>query len=600
MTPMRCIAIGVLASCLYLVPGDGMSDDTDWRTLAEASDYLRTARHADTLAYARRLVDASGLVELKVFGTSPEGRKLVVLIASSDGAFTPAAARATGKEIVLVQAGIHPGEIEGKDAGLALLRDIAVTGEHRALLDHAILLFIPIFNVDGHERFHPYTRINQAGPEKSGWRATAQNYNLNRDYIKADSPEMQAWLGLFNAWLPDLFIDTHNTNGADYQYDITYGLEAYANAHPALVEWQRRAFEENIFPALEARGHKLSPYIVLRDGTDPTRGFEVFQSEPRYSTGYTAIQNRAGLLVEMHMLKDYRTRVVGTYNILLEALRYLNANPGTLRRAVEAADAAAAARHRDGTGYPLALTIGEGSRPFEFLGYEFTQVDSEVSGATWIRYHPDRPKSFTVPIFDEVTVAHEAPTPAAYIVPAALTDVIARLDLHGIEYRRTAAAVDLEVGTRVFKSVEWAARPFENRHMVTEFDARPIRRNMNFPAGSVVVPLGQRRANVIMHLLEPHAPDSLLRWGLFDHVFERKEYAEPRVIERMAREMMAEDPGLKDAFERALADDPEFAADPRARLDWFYRRTPYFDERLNIYPVGRLERMPDEASLEGG
>jgi murein tripeptide amidase MpaA len=357
--------------------------DTGWATLAEASGYTRTARHADTLAYARRLAEASEHVDFQVFGRSPEGRELVLLVASEDRAFTPDAARATGKEIVLVQAGIHPGEIEGKDAGLALLRDIAVTGELRALLEHAIVLFIPIFNVDGHERFGPYTRINQLGPDESGWRSTAQNYNLNRDYLKADSPEMRAWLALFNAWLPDLFIDTHNTNGADYQYDITYALELYANAHPALVEWQRAAFLDTVFPALEARGHRIAPYVVLRDSTDLKRGFEVFHSEPRYSTGYTAIRNRPGLLVEMHMLKDYRTRVTGTYNILVETLRHLNARPGELRRAVETADRDTAARHRDGGSYALALKLGEASRPFEFLGYEYARVDSEVSGGVW-------------------------------------------------------------------------------------------------------------------------------------------------------------------------------------------------------------------------
>ncbi|MCA1798856.1 MAG: peptidase M14 [Xanthomonadaceae bacterium] len=548
----RCGAAIALAAFLSFAPGDSMSDETGWQTLAESTDYARTARYAETMEWARRLADASDQIDYQVFGQSPEGRDLVVLVASSDRAFTPAAARATGKEIVLVQA------------------------------------FIPIFSVDGHERFHPYTRINQNGPEKSGWRATAQNYNLNRDYIKADSPEMRAWLALFNAWLPDLFIDTHNTNGADYQYDFTYGLEMYANAHPALVAWQRDAFYGAIFPALEARGHKLSPYIVLRDGTDPTLGFEVFQSEPRYSTGYTAIQNRPALLVEMHMLKDYRTRVVGTYAILLESLRYLNAHPGTLRRAVDAADAATETRYRDGGEYPLALAIGEGSRPFEFLGYEFTRTDSEVSGGTWIQYDPDRPRTFTVPIYDEVTVRHAAPTPSAYIIPAALTDVIERLDWHGIEYRRLDAPRDIEVKTWLFRSVEWAARPFENRHMVEDFNAVPIERNMHFPAGSVMVSLDQRRANVIMHMLEPHAPDSLLRWGLLDHIFESKEHAEPRVLERIAREMMAEDPALREAFERRVADDPEFAANPRARLHWFYQRTPYYDERLNVYPIGRL------------
>lgn len=571
-----------------------MSGSDDWSTLAESSGYARTARYAETLEYAQRLAAHSEVLDYQVFGFTPEGRELVVLVASSDRAFTPQAARDTGKEIILIQAGIHPGEIEGKDAGLALLRDIVVTGEHADLLDHAIVLFIPVFNVDGHERFHPYTRINQNGPEESGWRATAQNYNLNRDFLKADSPEMRAWLGLFNSWLPDLFIDIHNTNGADYQYDITWQLEFFANAHPALAAWQREAFLESVFPALEARGHLLAPYIMLRDGTDPTQGFSVFHSEPRYSTGYVAIQNRPALLIEMHMLKDYRTRVIGTYDILVESLRYINAHPGELRAVVEHADADTAERQRSGDAYALQLELSEQSRDFEFLGYEFTSVDSDVSGSTWIQYHPDRPRSFNVPIWDDMQVTTTAATPRAYIVPAALTEVIDRLDLHHIEYRRLTSPVTLEVGTWRFENVRWADQPFENHLMVRDFTATPIRRNVTFAAGSVVVPMDQQRAaNVIMHLLEPEAPDSLLRWGLLDHIFESKEYAEPRVIERMAREMMDADPELRAAFEQRLASDEAFAADPRARLYWFYQRTPYFDDRLNIYPIGRLSQLPD-------
>ncbi len=566
-----------------------MGNDSGWQTLAETSGYARTARHADTLAWAQRLAAESTLIDYQVFGKSPEGRDIAVLVASSDGAFTPAAARASGKEIVLVEAGIHPGEIEGKDAGLALLRDIAIDGKHRDLLDNVIVLFIPIFNVDGHERFHPHTRINQNGPEESGWRATAQNYNLNRDFLKADAPEMRAWLKLFNAWLPDLFIDIHNTNGADYQYDITYGLELFDNADPALVAWQQAAFIESIFPALEAGGHKLAPYIVLKDGTDVAKGFEVFHSEPRYSTGYTAVRNRPGLLVEMHMLKDYRTRVDGAYDILVETLRHLNANPGRLRAAVDAADAATATRHEDAGTYTLQLKLTEESRPYEFLAVEYTRTDSDVSGGTWVQYDPDAPVTLTVPIYDDLVVDVDATTPREYVVPAALTDVIERLDLHGIAYRRLENAAEMSVRTWRFTSVQWATRPFENRHMITQFEAEPITRTITYPAGSAVVSLAQPTANVIMHLLEPHAPDSMLRWGFFDHIFESKEYAEPRVLERMAREMMAKDPALKAEFEKRLSDDPEFAASPRARLYWFYERTPYFDERLNIYPVGRIE-----------
>jgi hypothetical protein len=243
--------------------------------------------------------------------------------------------------------------------------------------------------------------------------------------------------------------------------------------------------------------------------------------------------------------------------------------------------------------YALQLELTENSHESEFLGYDHTRTESEVSGSTWVQYHPDRPRTFMVPVWDEMRVTTQAITPAAYVIPAALTDIIERLDLHHIDYRRLETATALEVGTWQFESVSWAPRPFENRHMVREFVARPVTRTVDFAAGSVVVPTSQRAANVVMHLLEPKAPDSLLRWGLLDHIFESKEYAEPRVIERMAREMMEADPDLRAEFERRVAEDAAFAADARARLYWFYQRTPWFDERLNLYPIGRLDRLPD-------
>ena len=231
------IRLALLLACCYLCPMLNAPGQTlpppaeDWRTKAEATDYRETPRYDETMAYCRRLAGASPFIHIETMGRSPEGRNIVALIVSLDKAFTPAAARATGKEIILVNACIHPGECEGKDAGLALIRDLLIKEEYKTsgLLDHAILVFVPIHSVDGHERFTPYNRINQNGPAEMGWRTTAQNYNLNRDWLKADAPEMRAMLGLFNRWMPDLFIDLHNTDGADYQYDITYTLERHGN-----------------------------------------------------------------------------------------------------------------------------------------------------------------------------------------------------------------------------------------------------------------------------------------------------------------------------------------------------------------------------------
>ncbi|HEX8853777.1 MAG TPA: M14 family zinc carboxypeptidase, partial [Pyrinomonadaceae bacterium] len=233
----------------------------EWRTHAEKTDYRETPNYEETMAYARRLDAASPWVRLTEFGRSGEGRPLLLMVVSK-GTQTPRDARAAGNPIVLIQACIHAGETDGKDAGLALIRDIAVTKQHAALLERALVLFVPIYNVDGHERRSPYNRINQNGPAEMGWRGNASNLNLNRDYMKADAPETRAWLRLWNEWRPDLFIDCHVTDGADFQYNVTYQFEQHVNVAPSIRSWSKEFFDGKVVPATEAAGNLLSPYMV--------------------------------------------------------------------------------------------------------------------------------------------------------------------------------------------------------------------------------------------------------------------------------------------------------------------------------------------------
>ena len=594
MTFLRIVAL--LGGFCYLWPmplTHGETPAEDWRTKAEATDFRETPSYEETMDYCHRLAAASEFVRVETIGHSPEGRDIAALIVSTDKAFTPEGARATGKEILLVNACIHPGECEGKDAGLAVIRDLLINGQYKTngLLDHTILLFVPIHGVDGHERFGPYNRINQNGPARMGWRTTAQNYNLNRDWLKADAPEMRAMLGFYTRWMPDLLIDVHATDGADYQYDLTYSLENYANQHPAIVAWQRAAFEGSIFPALEKRGHKIAPYIVLNDPTQPLSGFNQGPSGARFSTGYGALRNRAALLLETHMLKDYRTRVGATCDLIEQTLACLKQSPGKLRQAVEQADreTVEAGRTYDaGRRVPLSFKQGPGHVPFDFLGYECHRELSAVSGAMMIRYDPAKPITITVPLYNEVQTDREVNPPLGYLVPVAWTSILARLKLHGVKYETLSEPLTQEVETYHFDHVEWQSIPFENHHLIKELRFKPERRQMTFPAGSALIYLDQPAAKVAIELLEPSSSDSLIRWGYLDAIFESKEYADERVMEVMAREMMAKDPALKEEFEKKMQTEPAFAGSAAQRLEFFYQRTPYYDNRLNVYPVGRI------------
>jgi hypothetical protein len=559
-----------------------------WLTKAELTGFRETGDYEETHAYARRLDEASPWIRLVSFGTSPQGRDLMLLVVSKDGAFDPAAARAAGKPVVLVQNAIHPGEIEGKDASLMLLRDIAVTKEREELLDNVTLLVMPLFNVDGYGRFGPHTRINQNGPRESGWRTTAQNLNLNRDYMKADAPEMKAWLGVYTAWWPDLLIDDHTTDGADFQYVITYQMGTQVDVSPSIAAWGRDVFLPYLYEHVERAGFPVGPYPELRDPLDPGKGFDSFSPSGRYSTGYTPLQNRPSLLVETHMLKPYEPRVRSTYETLVAALEVVGRDPEALQRTVRQAEAAASeiGLTAEGDSIPLTFELSDSAGTLDYRGVEYRHELSEVSGAVRVIYG-EKPLELEVPFASALAPALKVRPPLGYLIPAQWREIAERLRLHGVPVERLERPVSGTFEVVRFSEVSWAKEPFEGRHMVTYKTGRGLETD-SLPPGSFWVPLNNARARVAMQLLEPEGPDSFVAWGFLNAIFESKEYAEDYVMERVAREMLEADPKLEDEFESKVAADSTFRADPAARLEFFYRRSPYWDSRKDRYPILRV------------
>lgn len=562
----------------------------EWLTPCEQADFLKTPRYEETVAFCRRLDAASDWITMSSFGVSPLGRELPVLVVSDAGAFDPAAARAAGKLVVLVQNCIHAGECDGKDASLMLLRDIAITKTQAELLKHVVLVVIPIFNVDGHERYSAYSRINQNGPEEMGWRVTSRNLNLNRDYVKADAVEMRAWLALWNRWQPDFLFDNHTTDGGDWQYDVTYALETHAAAPQPIAQWMAEGLERPLVDALTAVGHKPFRYFDFVDGKDPTKGIRSGGFGPRYSTGYAAVRNRPSILVETHMLKPHRTRVIATYNLMRHALEIMNEEPEALRAANAAADreaAALGAAYDPQREFVLSMAGTEDATKIPFLGVAYRHELSEVSGAVRIIYDATQPVTFEVSWFNGLKVAKVTAPPVAYAIPPQWTEVIELARLHGLACERLLEPVDVQAEAYQLSEPAYARGPFEGRVMVTcKAEKRPGRRTL--PTGMVIVPLDQPGATTALHLFEPEAPDSLVAWGFFHAVFEEKEYAEDYVLEKLAREMLAADSRLREEFLLKVRTDAKFASDAGARLKFFYERSPYWDTQVGAYPVLRL------------
>ncbi len=576
----------------------------DRRTPAERSGHRTTPDYPETLAYLERL--AAGhpdRVRLESFGTSGEGRELLLVVVSNDGEFDPDRVHAAGRAVLLVQNAIHAGEMDGKDACLALLRDLLDGTLPRELLGRTVWAFVPVYNVDGHERRSAYHRINQNGPELAGWRANGTNLNLNRDYLKAEAPETRAFLRMIRRWRPDFFVDDHVTDGADFQYDVTFAVDATPDVFPATAEWIRTRVTPELERQVNASGHLAFPStIFLRDETDPAQGLAFPANPPRFSTGLMILQNRPGLLVELHMLKSYERRVTGNYELLRALLAVLGREAPTLidlnRRADEAAGelGSTAGRARP---FPLALGPSGVTTPTPFHGLEYTRYPSAISGTTAVRYG-DRPWETTLLMETGVRVVTSVLLPAGYLVPPAWVRVLEVLEAHGVAVQRTRASWTGVVERYRLEGMAWPPRPFEGRFPIlaastverafgTFGRCTLHRETVTFPEGSAAVLLDQRLAKIAIHWLEPEAPDSAVRWGFFDPIFEQKESAEGYVLERLAEAELAKDPRLAAEFRHRLEADPEFAARPEARLAFFFDRSPWGRaNRVGEYPVGRL------------
>jgi hypothetical protein len=590
-TGLALVLAGLLAS-----PCQASAAEAGTSTEAERSGFQRTGRYEEVLELAQAFQQRwPAQVRAQTFGTTPEGRPMQLLVVTATGAFEPAQARERGLPVVLVQGGIHAGEIDGKDAGFLALREVLEGKAAPGALEHLVLLFVPVFNVDGHERFGAWNRPNQRGPEQMGWRTTAQGYNLNRDYLKAESAEMQAMLALVRHWDPLAMVDLHATNGAQFEHDISAQVEPLHAGDPGLRQVGRQ-WRDAVLAELARQGSLPLPFypsFMVED--DPASGFADDVPPPRFSHGYFLLRNRLGMLVETHSWKPYPQRVRITRNTIIAVLEQMAAHGRSWRRLAEAADRQA--QRLAGTPVALEWEAGEQVRMIDFRGYAYGRTPSTVSGALMTRYDETTPQVWHLPLRDRIQPRLEVVAPGAgYVVPPAWSTLVrTALDTHGVQYQVLPLAWS-QAPTQAFRADAStpASRPSEGLQRM-ELQGEWTGEPMDVPAGALFVPIAQPLARLVMALLEPRAPDSLAAWGRFNNAFERKEYMEDYVAEQVARQMLAADPGLRARFEQRLASDPAFAASPAQRLDFFYRLHPAWDQAYGRYPVRRVDVLPPGA-----
>ena len=558
-------------------------------THAERTAFIETGRYDEVIRLCHAFQKAHpNRVQCQRFGTTPEGRPMQVLVVAPPGVRTANEAHRKNLPVLLVQGGIHSGEIDGKDAGFQVLRDLLKSPTHSAL-DKQVLLFVPVFNIDGHERFGAWNRPNQRGPKEMGWRVTAQNLNLNRDYAKADTPEMRAMLGLINTWDPILTMDLHATDGAQFEHDIAIMVDPASGGDVALRP-SGLALRTEVVGDLAKKGHLPLPfYPSFRAEDDPASGFEDSVSPPRYSTGYFLTRNRFAMLVETHSWRPYAQRVQSTANAVISVINQTAQNGKAWQAVAKAADQLAC----QASGKPVELTwaASDKTRTIEFRGYAYTRTPSEVSGALMTRYDESKPEIWRVPLRDEVLPQLTLPAPrVGYLIAAPQAPAVAGLlRSHGIKFHVLPKAQE-KVAVQAFSTASALPETKSTEgHQRLSISGSWQPATRGFAPGSLFVPSAQPKLRLVMNLLEPLAPDSVTQWGWFNSFFEQKEYMEPYVAEQVAREQLAASPALAQAFADKLASDPKFAASANARLDFFYRRHASWDAIYQQPPVYRLE-----------
>jgi hypothetical protein len=559
-----------------------------WITYFERSGFAATPRYDKSMEYFQKLADFSPWAEFKSFGISPQGRELKFLIVSKEKAFNPSEANGIHKPIVLIINGIHAGEIGGKDASMLLLRDILITKEKESLIDSITLLIVPIFNADGHERMSKYNRINQNGPEEMGWRTTSQNLNLNRDWMKAEAPEMRAMLKLFSDWLPDFTIDTHATDGADYQYTVTYSVEKFSNIYSETARWIKEKFIPSLNKGVEEKGFFVYTYIYLKEWREGFDGGIIdWASTPRFSTGYAALQNRPALLIETHMIKPYKERVYSTKAMLETTIEFVNTNATELIDLNLEADFFSAEKLLKQKKYlHVSFKESDNYNLIDVKGYEYYKEPSTISGSNKLVY-TDIKKDFKIKYYNDIIPADSVQLPKGYLIPKEWSSLVDILKTHGVQVNYLKVDSIFEVTKYRFKNVKFDTSSYEGRQRVN-FEYDLIQEQRNVPSGTFYIPTNQRTIRVIANLLEPKSDDSFIKWGFMNAIFERKEYFENYVMEKIAEEMLNKDTDLRKEFEAKLNEDEEFRNNPEERLKFFYNRSPYYDKNYHMYPVMRI------------
>ncbi len=543
----------------------------------------RSATYQETIAFYEALAARHPELAFRATGATDSSYPLHYAVLSKEQEFSPPRLRNMNKQILFINNAIHPGEPCGVDATMLLLRDYLEAPALPAFLDQVVLVVIPFYNVGGGLNRGPHSRVNQNGPAEHGFRGNARNLDLNRDFMKADSRNAQTFTRLFTLWQPDVFIDNHTSNGADYPYTLTLVPTQHNKLEPSLAGYLRSRLLPRLYEDMAARNWEMTPYVYTRN--TPDEGIYGFLDLPRFSSGYAALHNTIGFMVETHMLKPYADRVRATYTFMDVVAKAMTEQRDSLQLARALAITSTMGRDSFALNWEVDTTRAD---TLAFKGYTAKYKPSEVSGLPRLYYDRSAPYTRPVPYFNYYRPTLSVAAPEAYLIPQAWPEVIERLQRNGVQLERLPNDTAMTVEYYYIEDYATTDYPYEGHYLHSQVQVKKEKRTETFRAGDYLVFTNQPANQFIVAALEPQGPDSWFAWNFFDSILMRKEYFSSYVFEDLAAQYLAENPELQAALETRKAEDEAFAQSARAQLNFIYQQSPHYEKTHRRYPVARV------------
>lgn len=539
-----------------------------------------TAAYAEIISYYQKLVKGKDQIRIFNYGTTDVGKPLSLIVLSRDKIFDPEQARKQHKTVILINNGIHPGEPEGIDASMMLVRDML---KNNALPKNLVVCIIAVYNIDGCLN-RGLSRVSQNGPEAYGFRGNYRNLDLNRDFIKADSRNALAFMQILNTWQPQVFLDNHTSDGADYQYVMTLIETQKDKQNPILAKYTTNTLTPELYKRMKTSGYEMTPYVEEIKGT-PDSGIVAFIETPRFSTGFAVQHNIISYITETHMLKPFAPRVYSTYAFMKNLLDICDRDAALIRSLKQQADDEVKQQKT----FALNWTLDESTYDtIRFKGYEAGHKPSSISGLPRLYYDRTKPFTKTIKYFNNYKVSAMADKPVAYIIPQAWGKVIDLFRLNKVAMKRLTHDTTLNLQMYYIGDMRTPTRPYEGHYIHSNVQIKPTEMHVKFFAGDYVVYTDQAINRYIIETLEPQGVDSFFAWNFFDSILGQKEHYSDYVFEDFAADMLKKDPILKQKLDNAKAKDPALANSARQQLEFVYTNSKYFEPTYMRYPVGRL------------